>query len=274
MVLGAIISIQIGAAIAIGLIDEIGSATVFLRTIFSAILLGIIWRPSYRMDREALKMALAFGFVLAGVNLSFYAAIGRIPLGTAVTLEFTGPLAVALITSRRRVDLLWALMAAAGIVLLTGGVDSHGLEPWGIFLALLAGFFWGCYILLGKRVGQIWSGGKGLAIALAISTVFCLPFGIVDGGTEMLEPRILALGFVVAIMSAALPFSLEMEAMRRLPSNVFGVMMSLEPAIAATVGFLILSQGMKGVQVLAIALVVSASAGALWSNRAPAPVEP
>ena len=275
MVLGAIGSIQLGAAVAVGLFDEIGSGgTVFLRTIFSAILLGIIWRPVYRMDRESLKLALAFGLVLAGVNLSFYAAIDRIPLGTAVTFEFIGPLGVALITSRRRRDLIWAAMAGAGIVLLSGGIESHGLDPWGIVLALLAGFFWGCYILLGKRVGQTWSGGKGLAIALAISTLICLPFGLLDGGISLLEPSVLAVGLVVAILSAALPFSLEMEAMRRLPSNVFGVMMSLEPAIAATVGFLLLSQGMNATQVVAIALVVLASAGALWSSRAPAPVEP
>lgn len=275
MVIGAISSIQIGAALATGLFDEIGAGgVVFLRALVSAILLTIIWRPSFRMDREAAKLALAFGAVLAGVNLAFYEAIDRIPLGTAVTFEFVGPLGVALITSRRRRDMIWAAMAAAGILLLSGGVGAESLDPLGVFLALLAGFFWGCYILLGKKVGQQWSGGQGLAIAMVVSTILCAPFGLVDGGSELFDPSILALGAAVAILSATLPFSLEMEAMRRLPSNVFGVMMSLEPAIAATVGFVLLSQGMSGIQIAAIALVVSASAGALWSSRAPAPVEP
>jgi inner membrane transporter RhtA len=275
MVLGAITSIQIGAALATGLFDEIGAGgVVFLRSFVSAVLLGIIWRPNYRMGREQAKLALAFGAVLAAVNLSFYEAIDRIPLGTAVTFEFVGPLGVALITSRRRLDLIWAAMAAAGILLLSGGIGDESMDLLGIFFALLAGFFWGCYILLGKRVGEQWSGGQGLAIAMVISSVFCAPFGLVDGGSDLFDPSIFAVGAAVAVLSAAIPFSLEMEAMRRLPSNVFGVMMSLEPAVAAAVGFLLLSQGMSPGQVLAIALVVSASAGALWSTRAPAPVEP
>lgn len=275
MVLGAIVSIQIGAALATGLFDEIGAGgVVFLRSSISAVLLGLIWRPSYRMDRESARLAVTFGAVLAGVNLSFYEAIDRIPLGTAVTFEFTGPLTVALITSHRRSDVVWAVMAAAGILLLTGGIRGAGLDPLGIGFAVAAGAFWGCYILLGKRVGRQWSGGRGLAVAMVISSLICAPFGVADGGSELLNPGILAVGAAVAVLSAALPFSLEMEAMRRLPSNVFGVMMSLEPAVAAAVGFILLAQGMGAIQVLAILLVVSASAGALWSTRAPAPVEP
>ncbi len=275
MVVGAMSSIQIGAAIATSLFDQVGPAgAVFLRLFVSAILLAIIWRPSYRMDREAAKIALAFGLVMAGMNISFYEAIDRIPLGTAVTLEFIGPLAVALITSHRRRDMIWAAMAAAGILLLSGGIKSHGLDPFGIGLAVLGGLFWGCYILLGKPVGQIWTGARGLAIAMAVSALVCLPFGLADGGSDLLDPSVIAVGAAVAVLSTTVPLSLEIEAMRRLPSNVFGVMMSLEPAVAATVGFVLLSQGMNWAQVLAILLVVSASAGALWSGRGPAPVEP
>lgn len=275
MVLGAICSIQIGAAIATDLFDDIGAGgVVFLRSLVSAVLLTVIWRPSFRMDRESAKLAVLFGAVLAGVNLAFYESIDRIPLGIAVTFEFIGPLGVALITSHRRRDLIWVAMAAAGIVLLSGGIGNEGLDPWGVGLALVAGFFWGCYILIGKRVGERFAGGKGLAITMVFSTVLCAPFGVVDGGGELLVPSILLIGVAVAILSATLPFSLELEAMRRLPSNVFGVMMSLEPAVAALTGFLLLSQDMSAAQIGAIALVVAASAGALWTAREPAPVEP
>lgn len=275
MVFGAILSIQVGAALATGLFDQIGaSGAVLLRTLISALLLVVIWKPSFRLSRDMAKLAILFGLVLAGMNLCFYEAIDRIPLGTAVTFEFIGPLGVALLTSRRPRDMIWAALAAAGILLLTGGVGHEGLDMWGVALALLAGVFWGSYILLGVRVGRRWAGGEGLAIAMVISTFFCAPFGIPDGGSELLIPSILLVGAAVAILSTALPLSLEMEAMRRLPSNVFGVMMSLEPAVAAAIGFLLLSQGLAAAQILAIALVVAASAGALWTSRAPAPVEP
>ena len=274
MVLGGMCSIQVGAALAVDLFDEIGATgAVFLRVLVSAIVLVILWRPSFRLDREQLRLALLFGLVLAGMNLCFYEAIDRIPLGTAVTFEFVGPLGVALITSHRRSDLVWVAIAAVGILLLGGGVGHEGLDSAGVALALTAGFFWGSYILLGKQVGEQWSGGQGLAIAMVPAALLCAPFGIADGGSNLLEPSILLIGGSVAILSTALPLSLEMEAMRRLPSNVFGVMMSLEPAIAATVGFLLLSQGLAATQVLAIALVVAASAGALWTSRAPAELQ-
>jgi inner membrane transporter RhtA len=275
MVLGSISSIQVGAALATGLFDEVGPMGVtFLRTIISAILLVIIWRPRFRLDRESTRIALMFGLVLAAMNLSFYESLDRIPLGVAVTFEFIGPLGVALITSRRRRDLIWVAMAAAGIILLSGGIGGEGIEPFGVFLALVAGFFWGCYILFAKRVGETFTGGRGLAVAMVFSTVFCAPFGVADGGSALLGLPVLATGAAVAILSTTLPLSLEMEALRRLPSNVFGVMMSIEPAMAATVGFLLLSQDMSATEVAAIALVVFASAGALSSARAPAPIEP
>ncbi len=275
MVLGAILSIQIGAAVAIDLFSEIGAAgVVFVRAIVSAILLAVIWRPGVRTIRENPRLLLVFGGALAGMNLCFYEAIDRIPLGVAVTLEFIGPLTVALITSRRRLDWIWAGLAAVGIVMLTGGIGGEGLDPVGVVLALAAGFFWGSYILIGKRMGRAFSGGKGLAVAMAVSAVLTAPFGIVDGGTGLLEPEVLLIGLAVGALSSALPFTLELEAMRRLPSSVFGVMMSLEPAVAAAVGMVMLGQQIIPVELFAILLVMAASAGALRSSRAPAPIEP
>lgn len=275
MVFGAITSMQLGAAVAISLFDQIGSmGTVFLRSAFAAIVLVIIWRPSFRLPREQRRMVLLFGLSITLVTLTFYAAIDRIPLGTAVTLEFSGPLAVALITSRRRRDILWAVMAAVGIVLITGGISGHDLDPVGVVLALVAGFFWGCYILIGTRLGDDSSGGSVLALAMVVSTVFCLGPGVAGAGAGLLQLPVLAVGLVVGLLSAAIPFSLEFEAMRRLPSSVFGVMMSLEPAVAATIGFIVLNQEVRLIQAAAIALVATASAGALYSSREPAQVEP
>ncbi len=274
MVLGSISSIQIGAAIATFLFEEVGvTGTVLLRSGLAALMLVLIWRPSFRIPRAQLRPVLLFGFSLAAVSLSFYGAIDRIPLGTAVTLEFSGPLAVALITSRRRRDLAWAGMAAAGIVLLTGGIEGESLDPTGIVLALVAGFFWGAYILIGTRLGVESSGGSLLTVAMVISTVFCLPPALVGGVGSLFTPEVLAVGLAVGLLSAAIPFSLEFEAMRRLPSNVFGVMMSIEPAVAALIGFIVLGQGVGLTQAAAIALVVAASAGAIHSSREPVRVE-
>lgn len=275
MVLGAIVSIQVGAAIGTGLFPDIGaSGVVFMRAIVSAVLLTAIWRPGIATFRENPRLLLIFGVALTGMNLCFYEAIDRIPLGTAVTLEFIGPLTVALVTSRRRRDWIWAGLAAAGILLLTGGVGGEDLDPTGVALALAAGFFWGSYILLGKRMGQAFAGGKGLAVAMAVSAVMTAPFGIADGGSSLIDLEVLVIGIAVGVLSSALPFTLELEAMRRLPSSVFGVMMSLEPAVAAAVGLVILSQSVVPTEIVAILLVVAASAGALRSSRAPAPLEP
>jgi inner membrane transporter RhtA len=275
MVLAAILSIQIGAAAATSVFPEVGAAgVVFLRAIVSALLLAAIWRPGIQTVREDPRLLFVFGFALAGMNLCFYESIDRIPLGTAVTLEFIGPLTVALIASRRRRDWIWAAFAAVGILLLTGGLGGEPLDPVGVILALAAGFFWGSYILLGKRMGRAFAGGKGLTVAMAASAVLVAPFGIAEGGTALLSPEVLLVGLAVGVLSSALPFTLELEAMRRLPSSVFGVMMSLEPAVAAVVGLVLLGQGIVPVEVVAILLVIAASAGALRSGRAPAPIEP
>jgi inner membrane transporter RhtA len=271
LVLGGIVSVQIGAAVATTLFDEVGpTGTVMLRLAFAAVVLAAIWRPAVVGLRGArLREVLLFGIALAGMNTSFYLALDRIPLGIGVTFEFVGPLGVAFAASRGRLELLWATLAAAGILLLapTPGGD---LDALGCALALLAGGFWAAYIVLSARVGQSFEGGEGLAIAMVVASGLLLVPGLVDGGGELLDPGLLAAGFAVAMLSSAIPYSLELEALRRLPQGTFGVLMSLEPAVAATVGFVVLDQGLAPRELLAIALVVVASAGALRTSPPPA----
>jgi inner membrane transporter RhtA len=263
LVLAAVGSVQFGAALAKTLFDEIGAGgTVFLRVLAAAIVLGVLWRPRLRGHSERdLWLALAFGLALAGMNLAFYAAIDRIPLGVATTFEFVGPLGVAVFGSRRPLDLLWVGLAAAGILLLSNPGGS-GLDTLGVGLALLAGALWASYILLAARVGQAFPGGAGLALAMLVATVPLAPVGIAEAGGELLVPWILALGAAVGILSSAIPYALELEALRRLPVGVFGVLMSLEPAVAALAGFVVLGETLAAREVVAIALVVVASAGA------------
>lgn len=272
MVLCSLISIQIGAALATFLFREISPAgTVFLRALFAAVILLAIWRPSFRVPRDQRRLVLLFGIALSGISLASYSSIQRIPLGVAMTLQFVGPLTVALVTSHNRRDLVWAAMAAAGVLLLTGRASSGQLDALGVLLSLVAGGFWGAYILIGTRLGTSSSGGSLLALAMAVSALITLPSGVAVGGAGLLEPEVLGLGLAVGLLSAAIPFSLDFEAMRRLPSSVFGVLVSLEPAVAAVVGFVILGQGVTTVELAAILLVVSASIGALRSGGVPVP---
>jgi inner membrane transporter RhtA len=241
---------------------------VLLRTAFAALVLAALWRPAMRgRGRTTWRAIVLFGFCLVGMNLSFYEALERIPLGIAVTLEFVGPLAVAIIGSRSRIDFLWALLAALGIVLLSPGIGD-GLDAAGVALALVAGGFWGAYIVIAARVGRGSAGHGGLSAAMVYAAILLLPVGIADGGAELLHPAILAAGLGVALLSSVLPYAAELEALRRLPERTFGVMLSLEPAVAALVGLAVLGQDLAGREVLAIALVVAASAGALSSADA------
>lgn len=273
LVLGAIASVQFGSAIAATLFARTGpGGAVALRLVSATIVLLALWRPRVggRRPRE-LALAAAFGLVLAGMNLSFYEALDRIPLGIAVTIEFVGPLAVAVAGSRRPLDLLWVALAAIGILALTHG-GSHGLNTLGVGLALTAGCLWGAYILVNARVGRAFEGGTGLALAMCVASVAALPFGIADGGAHLLEPRSLALGAAVGMLSSAIPYSFEIEALRRISTSVFGVLMSLEPAMAALAGFVVLGQGLGARALLGMALVVVASVGA--SRRASEPPVP
>jgi len=259
LVLAAAVSPQVGAVIAVNLFDELGPAgAAFLRLAFAAIVLWVIWRPRLAGD---LRLAGAFGVALGLMNWSFYEAIDRIPLGVAVTIEFAGPLLVSVIGSRRPLDGLWIVLAAAGIVVL---VDPGGgsIDPAGVGFALVAGACWMAYIYLSKRVGAAFPGGSGLALAMAVGALIVLPAGVIQAGAALAKPDLLGSTFVVAIASSVLPYSLELEALRRLPAAVFGVLMSLDPAVAALAGFVVLGQDLGVPQLLAIAMVVVASAGA------------
>jgi inner membrane transporter RhtA len=271
LVIGAVLSVQLGAAAATTLFDEVGpTGTVFFRLLFAALVLVAVWRPDPRgAERRSLALAACFGVTLAAMNLCFYLALDRIPLGIAVTFEFVGPLTVALVGTRRPLDLAWVGMAAGGIVLLTGPGGSA--EAAGIALALAAGGFWALYILLSARIGRAFSGGDGLALAMAFSAALMAAPGIVAGGGDLLDSRVVAIGAAVALLSSAIPYSLELEALRRLRVGVFGVLMSLEPAIAALVGLVALQQGLATAEVAGIVCVVAASAGVLREPGAPAP---
>jgi inner membrane transporter RhtA len=273
MVLGSIVSVQSGAALATTLFDRVGpGGAVFLRTTFGALVLLAVVRRRLPVLRGAqLRDVALFGVVMAAMNLSFYAAIDRLPLGVAVTLEFVGPLGVAVFGSRRRRDLVWALLAAAGILLLSDGLGSGGLDVGGALLALLAGAFWAAYILQSARVGAGHPGLGGLTAAMAIAAALTAPFGIAEGGAELLSAPVLGVGLAVGLLSSAIPYALELEALRRLPNAVFGVLMSLEPAVAALIGFVALSQGLAPAEAVAVGLVIAASAGALRSAATPPP---
>lgn len=265
---GAIASVQFGSALAARIFHEVGpGGAVLLRLASATIVLACVWRPRPRArTRKELALAALFGLTLAAMNTAFYHAIGRIPLGIAVTIEFAGPLALGIIGSRRAVDLVWVGLAVIGIVALTRG-NTHGLDPIGVLLALAAGGAWAAYILLNARVGAVFQDGGGLALAMCFATIVALPTGVAEGGAKLLTPRDLLIGGAVGILSSAIPYSLELEALRRIRPSVFGVLMSLEPAMAALAGFLILGQGLSARETGGIALVVTASLGASLASR-------
>jgi inner membrane transporter RhtA len=270
LVLGGICSVQLGAAVATKLFHSIGpGGAVFLRLLTATVVLLAIWRPRLAgRTRAELGLAALFGLVLAGMNLSFYHAIQRIPLGVAVTIEFVGPLGVAVLGSRRRLDLVWVGLASVGILALLGG-DPHRLDPLGIGLAVLAGVFWGIYIHVNARLGQAFSDGSGLALAMAVATVLAIPAGLIEAGSRLVSPHALVLGAAVGVLSSAIPYSFEMEALRRIATNVFGVLMSLEPAVAALIGFVVIGQSLGLREVAGIGLVVAASLGASQTATEP-----
>jgi inner membrane transporter RhtA len=266
LVLLGIVSVQVGAAVAKQLFTVAGAAgTVTLRLVVAAIVLVAIWRPSLRIDRHTLVVVLSYGVVLGVMNLCFYAALERIPLGAAVTIEFLGPLAVAVAGSRRWLDGVWVLLAGAGVVLLTR--VQGGLLWTGVLFALAAGACWAAYILLAAKLGSKSNDGKGLALAMVVGSLVALPFGVTSAGTAMLDPVVLAAAFAVALMSSVIPYSLELEALRRMPPRVFGILMSMEPAVAALAGLVLLGEQLKPAQWVAVCCVVIASVGSTRSAR-------
>jgi inner membrane transporter RhtA len=275
LALASMTTIQLGAALSDPLFDRVGAAgIVALRLVLAALMLWPLARPRLRgRSREDLGAAVALGACSGLLTLTFFEAIARIPLGVAVTIEFLGPLGVALAGSRHARDVAWVLLAGAGVALLTLG-DGAGepLDPAGVAFAAVAAACWAGYILLTKRVGARWAGFEGLSVSLAVAAVVVLPFGIASAGPELLAPGVLLAGIGLALL-VQLPYAFELVALRRLPTALFGVIMSLEPAIAALLGFLILDQRLAAAGVTAIAMVSVASAGATLTARDP-PDEP
>ncbi|MEV7432414.1 EamA family transporter [Streptomyces griseoviridis] len=264
LVLAGGISVQFGAALAISLMPRAGAlGVVSLRLLVAAIVLLLVCRPRLRgHSRADWGTVVVFGVTMGAMNGLFYQAVDRIPLGAAVTLEVLGPLALSVLASRRAVNAVWAALALVGVFLLGGG-GFDTLDPVGVAYALGAGAMWATYILFSARTGRRFPQADGLALAMAVAAVLFLPLGIAESGSKLLNPTTLLLGAGVAVLSSVLPYTLELLALRRLPASTFAVLMSLEPAIAATAGFLVLHQALSATQALAIAFVVAASMGAV-----------
>ncbi|CCK29314.1 integral membrane protein [Streptomyces davaonensis JCM 4913] len=258
------ISVQFGGALAVSLMPRAGAlGVVTLRLLVAALVLLVVCRPRLRgHSRTDWGTVVVFGITMAAMNGLFYQSVARIPLGTAVTLEVLGPLALSVLASRRAINLVWAGLALAGVFLLGGGGFSS-LDVAGVAFALSAGAMWAAYIVFSARTGRRFPQADGLALAMAVAAVLFLPLGVVESGTKLLDPVTIALGAAVAILSSVLPYTLELLALRRLPASTFAILMSLEPAIAATAGFLILDQALSTTEALAIALVIAASMGAV-----------
>lgn len=270
LILLGIVSVQVGAGVAKQLFDQMSPAgVVLLRLATSAIVLGVagrtaVWTALRTRSRRDLAVAAAFGLTLAFMNFSFYQALTRIPLGLAVAVEFLGPLSVAILSSRRRQDVIWALLAMIGVALLAGG---GSVDVAGIGFAALAGVGWAAYILLSAATGRRFSGSTGLAIASAVGTVALLPVGVVTAGSALLKPGLLAAGLAVGLLSSLIPYTLELEALRRVPPHIFGILMSLEPAVGALVGLVVLGELLSAREWAAIGCVIVACLGSTRSQR-------
>jgi inner membrane transporter RhtA len=268
-ILLAVFSVQGGATIAKQLFPVIGAAgSAAIRNGLSAIILLAVFRPPmHRFTREQWQAVVPYGVTIGVMNLLFYQALARIPLGLAVTLEFVGPLAVAIAGSRRLLDVLWIALAAVGIVLIAPWQVESAIDPLGVALALLTGVCWAAYILLGGRVSKVLSGGIPVATGMSIATLTVLPFALAGGRLGSFVPRFYVAGAAVAVLSTALPFTLEMSALRALPGRTFSILMSLEPAVAALCGLVLLGEHLTRAQWAAVGLVIAASVGATVTAR-------
>jgi inner membrane transporter RhtA len=271
--LGAMVSIQIGAAFAKGLFPLVGAqGTTTLRLVVGGLMLAAVLRPwRVRPSRAVLPWLIAYGVTLAAMNLLFYAALRTIPLGIAVALEFTGPLLVATLSSRRGSDFAWVALAVAGIVLLSPFVhSSQVLDPVGVMLALAAGGCWALYIVFAQKAGAE-LGGQTTAYGMAIAAVLVLPIGVAEAGPALVAPSILVSALVVGLFSSALPFWLEMIALTRMPARLYGTLTCLEPALGALMGLLFLHEILTGLQCAGIAAVIAAAFGAAMTTKPPVP---
>ncbi|MDY0907264.1 DMT family transporter [Pedobacter sp. CFBP9032] len=264
----AIISVQCGAAIAKGLFPEIGAAaTASLRIGLSAAILLIAFRPNlFKLNPKQWKYVILYGASLGMMNMVFYLAIARIPVGLGVTLEFVGPLILAIFGSRRIIDFIWVALSIIGIALIAPWT-SNGLAISGVLLALLAGVFWATYIILGGRISKIMKGGEAVSLGMLVATIIILPFGFLSGGLSHLSPKLLGLGAALALLSSAIPFTLEIGALKQLPARTFSILMSLEPAMASLAAFAFLQEYLSVTECIAVGCVVVASAGSSFTAK-------
>lgn len=275
-VLASIVSVQFGGALAATLIPLVGVlGSVTLRLVVAMVILLAVARPritGHRLD-DWVVVGL-FGVALAAMNVAFYASLARLPIGVAVTIEFLGPLILAATLSRRAVHGLAVLTAASGVVLISGlgRVSWRELDLVGVGLALTAGAMWAAYIVLSSRTGARFARLEGLTWAIVVATVIVAPIGIATAGPALIEPEALLRGAGIAVLSTVLPYSLELLALRRMDARVFGVLLSLEPAVAALAGFLVLQQRLAVLQLVGMALVVAASAVVAQRPTRPPPV--
>ena len=268
-VLGSVTALGIGTSFAKQLFPQVGSlGTTALRVGFSAMLLLALWRPwRWPLSRTDAWSLLRYGVALGFMNLLFYMSLRTIPFGLAVAIEFSGPLAVSMISSRRPIDFVWLTLAVLGLgLLLPIGHEVSSLDLDGVLFAMAAAVCWGAYIVFGKRVGHLHA-GHSVALGLTVAALTVVPLGVWSAGSALLEPRILLFGLGVAAISSALPISLEMVALKRLPQETFGIMTSMEPAVAALLGLLILDEHLSGLQWVAIACTMLAAVGSSVTAR-------
>lgn len=267
-VLLAIISVQCGAAIAKTLFPALGAAgTASMRIGISALILLLAYRPKFsNITKEQWKIVIPYGLSLGAMNLVFYLAIERINIGLAVTLEFIGPLLVAIIGSKRLIDYCWVLLAALGIVLIAPWSNTH-IDSLGVLFALLAGALWAAYIILGGKISKIMNDGEAVSTGMLFAALLILPFGFYENGLINLTPRLFGLGVALALLSSAIPFTLEMKALGQLPPRTFSILMSLEPAAASICAFIFLQEKLNLYEILAVICVIIASAGSTLTAK-------
>ncbi|VFR31809.1 Integral membrane protein [plant metagenome] len=278
--IGAMASLCLGTSFAKTLFPAVGAqGTTAYRITVGALILLAIWRPwRFPLTRSQARTVVLYGTTLACLNLCFYMALRTLPLGVAIAIEFTGPLTLALVLSRRVLDFIWIALAAAGLLLLMpSGVSAHQLDPTGLAYAATAGVFWALYIIFGQRAGSL-HGGQATALGMTVAALITLPIGVAHAGAALFDPSLILAGLVVGVLSSALPYSLEMVALKGLTKKTFGVLLSLEPAMGAVAGVIVLGEHLAVPQWLAIGAIVAASAGCAATARrrmppAPAPAK-